>query len=289
MGIPLPSPGQILRVALQGAGDIYPWANILHWAYTGATPSVATLDTIADDIAGAWETDMASIYTVDNSLITTKVTDLSSAFGAQVERDTGVTGTNGEDPIPNNVCTLITFPVALRYRGGHPRTYLAAGGAGNQATDSVTEWNSGYITEVTTAWANFTDAVSVLSVGGCDLGDLVCVRYFSEGALLTDPIVLTLPTFEVSNRVASQRRRVGRENPAMAKPIVRSASKEYADQLAKLKAIKRSGKGVTTTRPAPSAAAPVDPRKATAEVDQSGAADVSSDPPFKKVSSRKAD
>lgn len=210
MSGPLPSPGQVLRIALQGAGDIYPWANILHAAYTGSPPSVSVLETLAAAIGTVWNSTIGGAFTSDNSLLTTKITDLSSDFGAQVEVDTPNPGTNGEDPIPNNVCTLITYPVDLRYRGGHPRTYLAAGGAGNQATDSVTMWNSGYVDEVTSEWTAFTDYISAYSASGLTLGDLLCVRYFSEGVLLTTPIVLPLPTFEVSNRVASQRRRIGR-------------------------------------------------------------------------------
>jgi hypothetical protein len=212
MGLgPLPSVPNMLRLALNGAGDIYKWANILHFAYTGGPPSVANLVTLATDIGSLWQDHVAPLVTADNSLFTTKLTDLSSDTGAQVDVSTGVDGTNGEDPIPNNVATLITYPVDRRFRGGHPRTYLNAGGAGNQESGSVTDWNSGYLTEVANGWGAFTDGVSALSAGGVSLGAQCCIQYLHDGAYLTPPIVLTLPTFEVSTSVASQRRRVGRK------------------------------------------------------------------------------
>jgi hypothetical protein len=203
----------VLRIAIEGIKSGAPWANILHAAYTGSVPSVATLHAVATDIANLWAAHMQPRQTSDTSLETIKLTDLSSAMGAQVEDTHSITGTNGEDPLPSSVAALVDYPVALRYRGGHPRQYLVAGGDGDLFTLGLdwNQWNTAFLAALGTSWQNFTNGLSAISEAGTNLGELVAIRYLHDKAYLVPPIVLPLPSFTLSVLVASQRRRTGRK------------------------------------------------------------------------------
>lgn len=209
----LPPAGKVLRVAVQGIKSFENWANILHFLYTGANPSVADVTTVANDVVGFWNTYMKPRATVDTTLESVKVTDLSSAAGSQVEVAAGpIVGTNAEDPIPGSACFLVDYDVSLRYRGGHPRTYIVGGGDGDLDSAGVdwSIWNPSFIAAMATSWSGFTTHISAITVGATNLGDQCAVRYRSAGVPLAVPIVLDLPTFNTESRVCSQRRRLGK-------------------------------------------------------------------------------
>lgn len=213
MGLgPLPPAANILRTAISGLKSLEPWANVLHFAWSGATPTVANLHTVAVDIANLWNTYMAPRQTSDTAMTGIKLTDLTTSMGAQTEDPFAVYGTNGEDPIPNQVCVLVDYPVALRYRGGHPRTYVVAGGDGDLTPGSGNwnQWNDSFLAAMGTSWQDFTDGVSAISVGGTNIDLLKGIRYVHAGIYLPVPIQLDLPSFTIGQVVATQRRRTGR-------------------------------------------------------------------------------
>lgn len=209
----LPPAGKVLRIALQGIKSAENWANILHFIYSGANPSVADVTSIAARVITEWNTYMKPRATADTTLETVKVTDLSSASGAQVESAAGpIVGTNAEDPIPGSACFLVDYDVSLRYRGGHPRTYIVGGGDGDLDTGAAnwSVWNASFIAAMATSWTGFTTHISGFTAGSTTIGDQCAVRYKSAGVPLVTPIVLDLPTFNTESRVCSQRRRLGR-------------------------------------------------------------------------------
>jgi hypothetical protein len=111
------------------------------------------------------------------------------------------------------VCVLVDYPVSLRYRGGHPRTYIVGGGDGDLDTagSDWSAWNSSFTTAVATSWAAFISGIEAITVGSTVMGTQCCVRYINAGAPLVAPIVLPLASFSVQTQLASQRRRIGRK------------------------------------------------------------------------------
>lgn len=214
---PLPPAANILRIALSGVKSLQPWANILHAAWSGTTPTVSNLTAIAGDIQTLWDAHMRPVQTVDTALHQVKLTDLTTDTGAQVEAPCDIPGSNGEDPLPSSIAVLIDYPVALRYRGGHPRTYLVAGGDGDlePGAGDWNTWNPTFLASLGGRWQAFTDGISAISEGGTNVDHLKLVRYIHKPhggvpAYLIPPEQFDLPSFTTSSTVASQRRRTGR-------------------------------------------------------------------------------
>lgn len=206
----LPSVPDVIKVVLKGRKSAKAWANVLHYVYSGAPPSLSDVTAVASDVAGFWNTFMKPRATADAQLEGVEVTDLASPMGSQVDHIiTPIVGTNGEDPLPNNVAFLSDYPVALRYRGGHPRTYWLGGGDGDlfSAGSSWILWNPAFVVAMGTSIQGMLNSLPGATYGGTVIGDQCAVRYNGGGARLVTPIVLPLTSFSVEVNVASQRRR----------------------------------------------------------------------------------
>lgn len=216
---PLAPVPNVLKVVIQGntstVGE-YPWANILHFQYSGTAPSGAQCATFAGQIHSAWATNMAPecpSTTVENF---TSVTDLTSATSGSGESLTSSPGTRGDDEIPANAAMLVSYPVATRYRGGHPRSYLVVGG--NADFLDAAHWSTAFTAECQTHWQAFLNAILALSGGGCTISELVAVSYISKEVNPVAPyrrptplvFPLTVASATTSEQMASQRRRIGR-------------------------------------------------------------------------------
>lgn len=221
MGAPLNPVPNVLKVFLEGFVDndeVYKWGNILHFGYTGTAPSNATCAAIATGIVGFWATRMAPECPSPTTLQKCVVTDLTSDSAGQGEHLAVVPGTRGDDSIPANAAVLITYPAAIRYRGGHPRTYLYV--LGNADLEGAAHWSAAGVAEVQAHWQGFLGDCLSISSSGCVLSSFGFVRYHGKFLPNGGPphYYLNTPLFEAitvsqalaSAEMASQRRRVGR-------------------------------------------------------------------------------
>jgi hypothetical protein len=222
MGLgPLPSIPNMLKVVIRGVVDEalgYPWANVLHFAYSGTAPSNSTCATIASDVATQWASHMAPECPSPTELTSVTVTDLTSPTSGEGEWLGSNAGSRGDDSIPANAAVLITYPAASRYKGGHPRQYLYV--LGNADLTGAAEWTSTATTEVQTHWQAFLTAVESLSVAGTALTSFNSIRYYGKFLpnsgppryRLTTPVVnpITISEAIAHQEIASQRGRVGR-------------------------------------------------------------------------------
>lgn len=213
----LPVVGNVLKVVLRGYVDNLLeniWENVLHWRWSGSTPDSTALNNIASQIATAWSTHMAPEAPSPTSLRNVQVTDLTSASSAEGNWDGSTFGTRGDDSIPANAAALISYPIDLRYRGGHPRTYLMVGG--NADLQGAAEWSTLFQAEFRQHWVDFLNGVAIISVPpGTSMAGLVAVFYhghggpYSEGTVRVQPIVQPI-NFNIcvaQPNIASQRRR----------------------------------------------------------------------------------
>lgn len=219
MGAPLnPVPG-VLKVFLEGftdGTDTFKWGNVLHFSYSGTAPSGATCATIASSISSQWGTHVASLCPSPTVLKSVSVTDLTSTTSGEGIALVSQAGSRGDDSIPANAAVLVSYPSVLRYKGGHPRTYLYA--LGNSDLTGAGEWTP--TAEVSTKWQAFLTACTEISVSGCSLTGFVSVRYKGKylpnnGAppwYLDTPLVNSIPIadLQVQAQMASQKRRIGR-------------------------------------------------------------------------------
>ncbi len=216
---PLPPVAQVLRVALEGfvdTEDVYNWANVLHWPYTGAAPSNADCAAIGTYIAGQWVTHMAPECPSPTKLTNVNVIDLTGSTAGQWDTVVSDSGTRGDDSIPANAAFLISYPVGTRYRGGHPRTYLYV--LGNADLEGAAKWSTLATAEVLAHWIAFIQAINGHVQGGTTLGTFCAVSYvdrivnpvppYRRPVPLVLPLDITLA--RARQEMASQRGRIGR-------------------------------------------------------------------------------
>lgn len=224
MGAPLaPVPG-VLKVVISGQVDALSgpndWTNVLHFQYGGTAPSNATCGTIAGNIGTAWGAHMAAACPSPTVLNTVQVTDLTSDAAGQGEALVNTPGTRGDDSIPANAALLISYPSSIRYKGGHPRTYLFV--LGNADMSGAQNWNGSATLEVQADWRAFLTACLSAGAAGCTLSGFCSVRYkgkfLPNGGpphfYLTTPVVNPIPISSATARqqMASQRGRIERRS-----------------------------------------------------------------------------
>lgn len=222
MGAPLnPVPG-VLRVVLEGFVDTSSadtlWANVLHFGYSGGPPSNSDCTAIGTAMANFWSTNMAPECPSPTTLQSVTVTDLTSPTAAEGEALVLHPGTRGDDSIPANAAVLISYGTGLRYKGGHPRTYLYC--LGNADLQGATNWSTAATAEVQSHWQSFLTNCSAINVGTTSVNSFGAVRYrgkFLPNAgpphfYLTNPIFLHIAPSQAIARqqMASQRGRIER-------------------------------------------------------------------------------
>jgi hypothetical protein len=205
-------------VNLTGAYGPEKWENVIHFAWTGSAPSNGTCATFATDTGSAWATNMAPECPSPITLSNVTFTDLTSPSAGEGSDITVHAGSRGDDTVGANSAMLIRYPSATRYKGGHPRTYLAV--LGNADDVDAGHWSAAATNEVQTHWQAFLTAVAALSVAGTGITSFGFVRYHGKflpnsGAphyYLDTPIYTPIPVGEATaeSQMASQRGRIGR-------------------------------------------------------------------------------
>jgi len=206
----LPDVPNVVRVQVLGTSSELSWANVMHWQYTGAPPNSASVNDFAAAFLTAFAGNVASLMDTATTIEECIVTDLSSPSSNVGHSSAATAGTNGGGILPANVAVLITYPIALRYRGGHPRQYLFVGTSGELEDQST--WTTAFITSVSDAWAAVIASVTGHTFDGTAYTGQCAVSYRTAGAPRVTPVVLPFISgdFTAETRCASQRRRMRR-------------------------------------------------------------------------------
>lgn len=216
---PLPPAANVFMVQLEGlvsATQPYKWANVLHLSWNGTSPTAAVATAFANATMSLWATHVSPLQSSQVSIDSVTYTDLTSNTGAVGLWESHTPGTRGDEFLAGNVAVLISYPAPLRYRGGHPRTYLFAGQQPDLADTG--HWLGTFTDLVTTNWKAFLAGVIALSNSGTALTGQVYVSYYSTELVPTPPhrrtVAAVYPIAPGSAfaqaEVASQRRRIGR-------------------------------------------------------------------------------
>lgn len=173
----LPAVPSVLRIALIGLfGEDTNIVNRWFTHYTGTAPTSSQLNTLAAAVLTAWAANMASVIQAGYATESVSIEDLSSAtsavgsaVGSHAGTDTGVTTFAGG-------AFIIQHKISRRYRGGHPRTYLAGCSPGHLSDDQT--WAPSYAAAVITAWDSFMNAIASAVWSGATLDTNVNVSYY---------------------------------------------------------------------------------------------------------------
>jgi hypothetical protein len=217
---PMPPIPNVVQVLLRGTTPGEKWENVLYFQYSGGPPTGPNLASLASTVSGWWANQMAPECPSPIALTSVVATDMASNTGAQGIYTATTPGTRGDDVMGSNSSVLISYPVPLRFKGGHFRQYLLAGG--NADNQDGMSWHAAFVTEIQTHWNAFLAAINGTTVGTTSISAHVAVRrhgkYLPNGGpphyVLNNPIVIAIPvsTGVAHAQMASQKGRIGRRS-----------------------------------------------------------------------------
>jgi hypothetical protein len=155
--------------------------------YTGTAPTDAELVTFCTGIGTVYvDTGMAALQHSTYTLTGIEATDLTSptsAIGAEVE---AVVGSRSGGVLDSATSAVISFVIARRYRGGHPRAYLPFG----TSTDllNAQQWTPDFVSALDGTWAAFFTAIFGIGWTGFGALEHVNVSYYQGFTVFTNPI-----------------------------------------------------------------------------------------------------
>jgi hypothetical protein len=205
----LPFVPGVAKIVVKQTQDGVPVYNIFHadgGAGTGWTTT--ELNALATAVKNSWQSNFLVYQHAGLQLVDVTAIDLASDTGPQATVTSGVFGTLTGTKLSANAAACISWKIARRYRGGHPRTYVGGGVPGQLSTANT------WTTTVTSSWKTSALALRTAinavttSAGSAKMS---CVHYYRNGALLAVPLVSQITDAVVDDRVDSQRRRLGRD------------------------------------------------------------------------------
>jgi hypothetical protein len=207
----LPAP-KVVQFTMSGDyGDDSNVANVFHVEYVTPGPYapadlLSAAHTFYDDWSGAMKDLVGTAFTWSHCI----AKDLSVADGAVATYVPTATqsGTVGTAPAVANAALVISWKEDISYRGGHPRTYLAA--FPNADILDPQHVMVAYAEAVQTAANGFLATIAAEDGWGIEgTGTLAVVHYSLAKTILDPPHVGVIRTALVNNRIDSQRRRLG--------------------------------------------------------------------------------
>lgn len=183
---PLPDVAKVLKVALVGSDGINTdVVTRFYIRYSGSAPDSAALDTYAGRVKDAWNARLSGNVNEAESLIRVDVTDLTSATGAIGSWAGSAPGVATGVVVPLDTAVVVSYKIARRYRGGHPRGYWMMGEGSD--LDSPQRWTTAFISSVQAVMEDFFTDLMGSAWGGAGTLEHVNVSYFHGFTVVTDP------------------------------------------------------------------------------------------------------
>lgn len=193
--------------------------NRFFMSYAGAGATLGDLTTLANTVSSAWLTNIVPLTPNYVTLTGVRLTDLTTTSAPQVQIAAARVGTRAGTPLTAGVCAVIRQRLSRRYRGGHPRVYLAAGVGADQANGQ--QWTAAFQAAVASGWGAFITAIATTPPASIGALLAVNVSYFAgfhnvtmpSGRQRAVPTVRIVPvtdgviSYSVNPNIGSQRRR----------------------------------------------------------------------------------
>jgi hypothetical protein len=209
MALPL-VPGAVQLKFTGSLFNIHAWNNFLHLHYNGTSAPAGDLNNAATVAGNAYATNFMPHLSISNSLTQCTAIDLANRDGTVGLHPVNQVGGDG-DTVPSaaSVAVVVSWVVQYRWRGGHPRIYLAGvpGAHVLNGSQLETTWRNGLIT----AARAFLNTINTIQINGVPVRPCV-VRYSGiHETTTTFPIIIDIQDANVHARADSMRRRTGRE------------------------------------------------------------------------------
>lgn len=181
--------------------------NIFHADGGAGTGWTATeLAALATAVRNAWQTNFCIYQTNQSGLTEVTAIDLASDLGPQATVTSTTAGSLTTAALSSNAAACLSWKIARRYRGGHPRTYVG-GGVVAQLSNPNT-WTPLVVSSWITSGLALRTAINGVTTSAGN-ARMSTVHYYRNKALLAVPLVSEITGLTVDSRVDSQRRRLG--------------------------------------------------------------------------------
>lgn len=203
-----PAPSCIFCKVIGTAQGGRPFNNLFHLSYSGGVPTSTQLNTVASQVLSAYSTQFAPLMVGQLSVTECTVADLTSDTSAIGSAAATTVGTATGAALSFQAAAVISWTIARRYRGGHPRSYIP--GAAVTDMNSLTTWTPTYTGALQTAATAFRASMNALVVGSTSF-TMVTVSYFTGKVMRPQGLPFPIIANQVHPRIDTQRRRLGRE------------------------------------------------------------------------------
>lgn len=209
-------PLDITRIVIEGAAGAKPWVNTF-WLQTpsSGTPTGTQMNALAHSFLVAFEA-MWKVPTASGASCNQCLAEWNDGNGNMVVGTDATlqAGTQTSGLSIASISMVLSWRLSARYRGGHPRTYLA-GLDVSQFQDNAT-YKSTSVSAVQSAANTFLAAIDAIVSTPFTSVTLGVLRQFANGGSEAKPkVYLTPPVFKpytsvvVKPGIATQRRRLG--------------------------------------------------------------------------------
>jgi hypothetical protein len=137
-------------------------------------------------------------------------TDLTNSAASQGSASATTVGTRSGTALSNAQAAVISWKVNMRWRGGHPRTYIPSTVSSDIVNGRL--FTDTYVNLVNAAATTFRTTVNALTSGATTY-KMVCIRRTINKVAQDPPVPLTITGNLVDHRIDSQRDRMGRDLP----------------------------------------------------------------------------
>ena len=213
---PRPPLPQTVRIAIYSTNNnevpIRQAANIMYCQFNPAlTPTVAELTLLASTAQSRWGARMSPFMNITSEVVQAIATLIDGSETQGISTTPAVQGTGAGGDMPDNTAACISWPIAVAYRGGHPRSYLF--GLDRSVLDagpSTNKLSAASALAIATAGTNYLSDVAAVPIGG-STPVIGTVSYVRAKAPRVVPVFFAYGTnVRVNTRLASQRRRLGK-------------------------------------------------------------------------------
>jgi hypothetical protein len=203
--------GGLLKVVHFYTADRDSAVNIQYLQAEDGWPfSLGNLNTMANDIAEAWKVSWPQFMANWASYAGCNLYDQSSNTGQMGSAPILQAGGGSSSVVSAQVCALVLWEEALRYRGGHPRNYLPS--PGEQTFDNDLAFTTDFVDSAGSAIQDYLTAVSDLSIGDNAVHPVnLHAREVEEPGppiVYKEPFTLPITGFAISPTPATQRKRL---------------------------------------------------------------------------------
>lgn len=184
---PLPNVPNVVKLALIFSDGVNnDIVTRLHYRYSGAAPSNASMLLFLDDVSGLFSADVVGAMFTGLSLIRLEGTDLTSPTAAQAAETVSVAGTRAGPPVAIDSAFVTSYVIPRRYRGGHARGYWPLGVAGDLLNPQ--QWLGSFVAGVTASLDPFFAGIAAGPGLGSGALTQVNVSYYHGFTVVTNPI-----------------------------------------------------------------------------------------------------